>query len=119
MDRSTDGDDFVRIDALVWSLPCEFAGDLDDFRHPSHTSNEDEFVDFLRRETRFLEAVTDRLLGALEKRVGELFELGTSESKLDVFRSCGVGRDEGQADVVRLGGGQCNFCFFGLFLDPL
>jgi hypothetical protein len=59
------------------------------------------------------------LLGALEERVGELFELGAGEGELDVLGSGGIGRDEGQADVVGLRGGKGDLGFFRFLLDAL
>ncbi len=75
LDGRADGDDFVRIDALVRFLAGELARGLDDLRHAGHAADEHEFVDSFARELGVLEAVLDRLDGALEKGVGQLLQL--------------------------------------------
>ena len=70
-------------------LAGEFAGGLDDLGHAGHAADEDEFVDVGGGDAGFLETIPDRLLGALEKAVGELLQLGAGEGELDVLRSGG------------------------------
>ena len=45
LDRRADGDDFIRVHALVRLLADELARGLDDLRHAGHAADEHEFVD--------------------------------------------------------------------------
>ncbi len=119
MDGRTDGDDLIRIYALVRGLSGEFLGDFHDFRHTGHAADENEFVDLGGGEPGFLEAVPNGLFGALEEAVGELLQFGTGEGELNVFRAGGISGDERKVDVVGLAGGEGDLRFFRLFLDPL
>ena len=49
LDGGADGDDFVRVDALVRRLAAEVLGDVDDLGHAGHAADEHEFVDLARR----------------------------------------------------------------------
>ena len=100
-------------------LTGEFAGDLDDFRHAGHAADEDELVDVRGGNTGFLEAIADGFLGALEKLVGELLQLGAGHGELDVLRPSGVGGNEGEVDVVGLTGREGDLRFLRFFLDAL
>ena len=102
MDGGADGNHFVRVDAFVWLFAAEFTSGLDDFRHTSHAADENQFVDFRKINAGFFDAITDGLLGALEQAIGELFQLGTCECELDVFRTSGVCGNERQVDVEGL-----------------
>ena len=52
LDGRADGDDFVRVDALVRLLADELARGLDDLRHAGHAADEHQFVDLARRRAR-------------------------------------------------------------------
>ena len=119
MDRRSDGDNFVGVHTLVRCLACKFAGDLYDFRHAGHAANEDELIDFRGGNTGFLEAIADGFLGALEKLIGELLQLGAGHGELDMLRPSGIGGDEGEVDVEGLAGGKGNLRFLSLLLDAL
>ncbi len=103
LDGRANGYDFVGVDALVGVFTGELFGDLLDFGHTRHAADEDEFVNLGSCEAGVLQAVLDGEFGALGEGVGELLEFGTGESFLDVLGTSGVGRDEGEIDVVGLG----------------
>ena len=69
LDGRADGDDFVRIHALVRLLADERARRLDHLGHARHAADEHQLVDRVRVPFRVLQAVLDRLDGALEEVV--------------------------------------------------
>ena len=119
MDAGADGDDFVGVHALVGLFADEFAGRIDDLRHTGHAADEDEFIDFVFRPLRVVQAILHGLECTLEEIVGELLELRAGEFLLDVFRTRGVCGHERKIDLVFLGRGESDLRFFGLFLDAL
>jgi hypothetical protein len=119
LDGRADGDDLIRIDALVGFLVEEFVGGLDHLGHAGHAADEDELVNLRLGELGIGEAGLHGLDGALEQRVGELLQPGAGEGLLDVLRPGGVGGDEGEVDVVGLGRGQGDLGLLGLLLEAL
>ena len=113
------GDHFIGVHTLVRRLACKFVSGLNDFRHAGHSANEDKLVNFSGGNVRFLEAIGDGLLGALEEVVGELFELTTGEAELDVLGTGGIRGDEGEVEVVILGGRESDLRLFCFFLNAL
>ncbi len=66
-----------------------------------------------------LSAWLHRALDALDQRVDQLLELGSRDRHLQVLRTVGVGRDERQIDVGRLGGAELLLGLFAGLLQPL
>ncbi len=114
-----DSDHLVRVHALMRGLAAEALRELDDLGHAGHAADEHEFVNLGRGEFGVLEAVLERGDGALEEAVADLLHLGAAELHVEVLRTRGVGRDEGQVDVHRLGGRERDLGFLGLFLEAL
>ena len=97
----------------------ERARNFDDTRHAGHTADEHEFVNLRRFNACVFQARFHRPDGALEQFVCELFHLRAGQSFLDMLRPGRIRRDERQVDVVSLRAGECDFGFFGFFLDAL
>ena len=97
----------------------EAAGDFDDFRHTRHTADENELVNFAHGKLGVAQAFFKRNAGAFEQVVAKLFELGARELDVQVLRSGGVRRDEGQIDVGGIGGRKRDFGFFRFFFQAL
>ena len=119
LDGRADGDDFIRVDALVRLFADELARGFDDAGHAGHATHEHEFVDVFLAQAGVLEARLDRADGALEKRVGELLQFRAGEFFLDVLRAALVGGDKGQVDLVFLRRGKRDLGLLGLLLDAL
>ena len=119
LDGRADGDDFIRVDALVRLLVHELARRLDDLRHAGHAADEHEFIDLRGGELGVGEAGVDRLDRALGERIGELFQLGAGQVLADVLRPGLVRRDERQIDFVGLRGGKGDLRLFGFLFQAL
>ncbi len=119
LDAGADGDDLVGVDALMGGLADEGACGLDDAGHAGHAADEDEFIDLVCGEPCILEAGLGGGDGALEEAVAKLFHLGAGQARLDVLGAGGVGRDEGEVDVVLLGGTEGDLGLLRLLLDAL
>ena len=63
--------------------------------------------------------LVDRPAATLEQGIEQLLELGPGEGHLQVFRTRGVGRDEGQIDVARLRRAEFLLGLFAGLLQPL
>jgi len=76
LDRSTDGDDFVRIDALVRLLAEELLHHLLDLRHAGHAADQHHFADLTGGEAGILKRLAARLDGLLDEVLNQRLELG-------------------------------------------
>src|SRR5690606_8096700 len=85
LNRSTDGDHFIGVDALVGILSSEGASRLHNLGHTGHAADEDKLVDLASADSGFLEARFGGTFGSLEKMVRHLFESGAGEGLLDVL----------------------------------
>ena len=119
MDGRADGDDFIRVHALMRGLVHQRARGLDDAGHAGHAAHEHELVNLVGAEAGVVHAILHRLDGALEELVAELLHLGAGELGGDVLRAAGVGGHEGQVDVIDLRAGQGDLRLLSLFLDAL
>ena len=115
----TDGDHFVGVHPLVRCLAGEFLGCFDHLGHAGHAAHEDEFVKFTGTHTGFLEAIGDRLLGALEEMIGQLLQLVTAQAELNMLRSSGISSDEGKVEIVVLRRGERDLGLLSFFLNTL
>ena len=79
LDRGADGDDLVRVDALVGLLAEELLHDFLDLRHAGHAADEDDLVDLAGREAGILERLAAGLDGLLDEIVDQALELGARE----------------------------------------
>ena len=119
LDRCAYGHNFVRVDPAVRVASDEILGCLDDLGHAGHAADQDEFIHFVFAELGILQASLDWLDRSREEVVGQLLEFRSGELFLDVLRTTRVGGDEGQVDLVFLGGGEGDLGFFRLLFDPL
>ena len=79
LDRGADGDDLVRVDALVRVLADELLDLLLHRRHAGHAADEDDVVDLSRVEAGVGERLLRRADGPLEQVVRDLLELRARE----------------------------------------
>ena len=120
LDRGADGDDLVRVDALVRLLATEHRLDrLDDGRHAGHATDEDDLVDVARLEAGVLERGHDRALGLLDQVRDQVLQLGPRERDHEVLGAGGVGGDVGQVDLGRRGRRQLDLGLLGGLLEAL
>ena len=74
-----DGDDLIRVDALVGLLAAgELLDELDDGGHAGRSTDEHDVRDVGDLDAGLLDDVVERLLGALEQVAGQLLELGAA-----------------------------------------
>ena len=99
LDRGADRDDLVRVDAAMRLLSEQALDQFLDGRHPGHTADEDDLVDFARLQAGILERGEDRPLGLLDEIADEILELGPGQVDHQVLRSRGVGRDVREVDL--------------------
>ena len=120
LDGGADGHDLVRVDALVRLLAVEHV--LDDLLHLGHAgraADQHHFVDVAGAEMGVLHRLLHRPAAPLDQVVDQLFELRPGDVHLQVLRAAGVGRDERQVDVGRLGGAELLLGLLAGFLEPL
>ena len=60
LNGGTHGDHLVRVHAFVWFFAEKLGHFFDHFRHPGHTTDENDFVDFIGGKARVLQCSLDR-----------------------------------------------------------
>ena len=98
LNGSTDGDNFIWVDALAGFL-AEFT--LDSFlnsRHTGHTADHNDFVDLCRSYAGILQCIADRSQTLGDQIAGELFELRAGHGQNQMFRAGRVSGDVRQVD---------------------
>ena len=105
LDGGADGDDLVRIDALVRLLAEQLLHDLLDLRHARHAADQDHLVDLGRadRPASFI-AMPARLDRLLHEVIDQRLELGAGELHGQMLRTRRIRRDERQVDLGLRGG---------------
>ena len=100
-----------------------FAGHLlDEFLHGGHTggaADEDDLVDVPCLEISVFQRLLDGLLAAIEQIFGDALELRAGKRVIEMLRTRGVCRDEGQVDVGLRGGRKLHLRLLGSFLQTL
>ena len=92
LDGRADGDDLVRVDALVRVLADQLLDLLLHGGHAGHAADEDDVLDLRGVEARVGERLLGRADGALEQLGGELVELRARELQVEVLRALGASR---------------------------
>ncbi len=119
LDGRADGDDFVRVDALVRLLAEELLHELLDLRHARRAADEHDLVDVRRLQPGIGKRLPDRRHRALQQVVDELLELRARQLHLQVLRPVLIGGDERQVDVGLHHGGELDLRLLRRFLQPL
>ena len=119
LDGSTDGHDFVGIHALVGLFVEDLANELLHLRDTRRTTDQHDFVDFAGLQLGILQSPHHRPTATLDQTVDKLLKLGAGDVQLQMLRSAGIGRDEGQIDVGRSGGAEFFLGFLASFLQTL
>ena len=116
LDRGADGDDLVRVDALVRVLAGQLLDLLLDRRHPGHAADHDDVVDVGA-------GVGERLLDgrddAIEQVAGQLVELRPRQLHVEVLRLSFDRRDERDVDLRLLGAGELDLRLLGVLVEAL
>src|SRR3712207_2204525 len=85
LQRGADGDDLVRVDALVGLLAAgELAHDVGHGGHAGRATDEDHVVDVRDGDAGVADDVVERRLGALDEVRGHLLELGPRQLGVEV-----------------------------------
>jgi len=119
LDGCADGHHLVGVDPLVRVLAEDALDQLLDLGNPRGSAHQDDLVDLARLELGVLERLLHRPAATLDQAIGQLLELGSGDGHLKVFRAGGVGRDERQVDVGRLGRAEFFLGLFACLLKPL
>ena len=119
LDGGADGDDLVRVDALVRLLAEQLLDDFLHLRHARHAADENDFVDLGCLEAGILERLFAGAFGAADEVVDQAFELGARELHRQMLRTRRVGRDERQVDLGLRGARQLDLGLLGGFLQAL
>ena len=77
LDRRTDCDGFIRIDALGRLAAKDLSHGLNHLRDSGHATNKDNFLDVGRLQVRVFESQLARLDGLLDQFIHERLKLGT------------------------------------------
>ncbi len=119
LDGGADRHYLVGIDSLVRGL----AEDLFDFgldpRHPGHSADQDDFVDFRSLESGILQCGAARTDCPVDQIFNESLKFRTAEFHVEMFRAGRIGGDERQVNIGLNGAGQCHLGLFRLFLETL
>ena len=100
MNRGTDRNHLVGIDALMRRLTPERFSNIQDLRHARHATDEHELIDFIRTDTGVFQAILKGLHATRKKRFANLLHLCPRELDVEMLRTRRIRRDEGQIDVV-------------------
>ncbi len=119
MNRGTDGDNLVGVDALVRLLAEDVLDDLLHARHARRAADQDDFIDVRRLELGVFEGLDHRTTAALE----EVSVSFSNWARVMVMARCLgpllIGRDERQVDVGRGLEREVLLGFLGCLLEPL
>jgi hypothetical protein len=119
LDRRADGDDFIRVDALVRLLAEQLLHDFLDLRHAGHAADQNDFIDLGGRQAGILERELAGLDRLLDQVVHQRLELRAGELHGQMLRAGRVRRDERQVDFGLGRGRQFDLGFLGGFLQAL
>ncbi len=119
LDRCTDGNNFIRVHALVRLAAEEFLHGFLNRRHAGHAAHENDFVDVGRRLASICERFLARFDGALDEVFDKAFELGARQLDIEVLGAGRICRDEGKVHFILAGRGKLFLGFLGFFLESL
>lgn len=99
LNRGTDSDGLVGVDALA-RVPSEQTLDgLDDLGHSAHSSDQNDIVDLVGLDTGIGQSLLARVDGPVNQGLDKSLELGSGEGGVDVLGAVGSGGDVRQGDV--------------------
>ena len=111
-----DGDDLVRVDALVRVLAGQLLDPLAHGGHPGHAADQDDVVD---RGVGVVERPFDRADDPLQQVGGQLVQLRAAELQVEVLGLPLDGGDEGQVDLRLLGRGELDLRLLRRLVEAL
>ncbi len=119
LNGGANGDDFIRIDALVRIAAKEGFHRLDHLGHTAHTADKDYLVDFAFLQPGILQSLFTRRERALDQIFDKMFELRAGQLQLHMLGAACIRRNERQVDFRRLGRRQFDLGLFRSFLQAL
>ena len=119
LDGRADGDDLVRVDALVRLLAEQLLDLVLHRRHAGHAADEDDVLDLRGVEPRVGERRLRRADDALDQVGGDLAELRPGQLQVEVLRPLRGGGDERQVDLRRHRRGELDLRLLGGLVEPL
>ncbi len=120
LERGADGDDLVRVDALVGLLAArELLHEVDDGGHAGGSADEDHVGHVADRHAGLADDVLEGLAGALEQVVRELLELGAGQRLVEVGRAVLREGEVRQLDRGAGGGAELLLRLLGGLLEAL
>ena len=82
LDGGADGDDLVRVNALVWVFAKDLFDDLLHLGNPGRAADQHDFVDVAGLELRVFHGLENGAADALDQAVDQLFEIGSRDIHL-------------------------------------
>jgi hypothetical protein len=119
LDCCTDGDHFVRIDALVRLALEQLLHGLLDLRHAGLSADQHDLVDVGRLQARVLQCGFAGLDGALDQVIDQRLQLGARQLDGEMLRPVLIRGNERQIDVGLGGARELDLCLLGRILEPL
>ncbi len=119
LDGRTDGDDFVRVDALVGLASENLLNERLDAGHPGLAADENHLMDVLGLQAGVRQGLFARSDGPLDQVLDEGFEFRPGYFEQEVLRAGGIGRDERQIDFGLHRRRKLDLRLFRGFLEPL
>ena len=119
MDRGADGDDFIRVDAVVRLFAEEVLDELLHERDAGGATDEHDLVYLIGRLFRVCEGLPNRFHRSLEEWADHLLETCARQGLLKVLRTARVGREERQVDRRLLGARHLALGLLGCVLEAL
>jgi hypothetical protein len=119
LDGCADRDGFVRIDALVRLFAGQAPHELLHHRHTRRAADEDHVAQISGRHARVADRLLERGLQLLDEVGCHLLEARTRQRRLEVERTFGGGRHEGEGDRRLLRLRELDLRLLRCFLQPL
>ena len=119
LNRRANGDNFIRIDALMGLFAEELFDQFLHFGHARHAAHEHDLVNLTRGQARILQSLSARFNGLLDEIIHKRLELSAGQLQCEMLGTRGIGSDIGQIDVCLCSRRQFDLGLFSCFLQTL
>src|SRR5579875_376981 len=119
LNGGTNGHHFVRVDPLVRLLTEDLTHEVDNCRHTSLTTDQDDFIDLIGADLSIGQGLHHRFTRALDEVANQLLQFRAAQSDNQVFGACGIGTDERQVDLRLLRRRKLDLGAFGRLFQTL
>jgi len=119
LDGSTHGNGFIRVNSLAWRLSENVLDKLLNLGHSGHTSDKDDFINFVLCKTGILQALFAWLNGLLQEIISQGFQLGSGKSDVAMLGATSISSQERKVDFSLEGRREFDLSLFSSFSDSL